>query len=195
MSDIEHDEHEEIARRLREDGPAQAPADLAGEVMKQVRSEPRRSTSSVRRPVVTLLAASLIVVALVAGLAKLGGGSSSSSSSAGGSSGGGAEVTRSAGGASVVETKDVHLVPKAALGKLSAYAPGISSDALRAACPAPPSNGRQSFSLAVPYNDWDSVQAQLDAAKLLPYSSPLVTVHLRRLAPTATLTKDALTCP
>jgi hypothetical protein len=192
MSEFDPHQHEEIARRLREDGPAQAPADLAGEVMKQVRSEPRRSTSSVRRPLVTLLAASLIVVALVAGLAKLGSGSSSS---AGGSSGGGAEVTRAAGGASVVETKDVHLVPKAALSKLSAYAPGTNFDALRAACPAPPSNGRQSFSLAVPYNDWSSVQAQLDEAKLLPYSSPLVTVHLRRLAPAAPLTKDALTCP
>jgi hypothetical protein len=194
MSEFDPNQHEEIARRLREDGPAQAPADLAGEVMKQVRSEPRRSTSAVRRPLVTLVAASLIVVALVAGLAKIGSGSSSSAGGSSGS-GGGAEVTRSAGDASVVETKDVHLVPKAALSKLSAYAPATSFDALRAACPAPPSNGRQSFSLAVPYDDWDSVQAQLDKAKLLPYSSPLVTVHLRRLAPAAPLTKDALTCP
>jgi hypothetical protein len=45
MSDIEHDDHEEIARRLREDGQNLGAARSAGEVMTRV-LEPRRSPSA-----------------------------------------------------------------------------------------------------------------------------------------------------
>ena len=40
MSEREHD-HDEIARRLRESGTVPAPERLQGEVMDQVRAEPR----------------------------------------------------------------------------------------------------------------------------------------------------------
>jgi hypothetical protein len=193
MSEIDPNEHDEIARRLRDEGLVEAPSDLAGEVMKRVRAEPRRSTSAVRRPLVTLLAAALITVALVAGIARLGGGSASTAG--GGSTGGGAQaLSHSAGGDSIVETKDVERVPRAALGKLSLFAPANGTGALPAACPGERSDARESFSLAVPYSAWDSVQAQLRSAMLLPYKPPLVTVHLRRLAP-GVKTPGALTCP
>jgi hypothetical protein len=199
MSDIEHDDHEEIARRLRDDGQAQAPPDLAGEVMKRVRSEPRRSTSAVRRPLLTLLAASLITVALVAGLAKLGG--TGSGSAAGGFSGGGGshvqspETSGGKGVAGVVDSKRVADVPRSALPNLTVD--GTTLDLLGAAtpgCPADAFSARKHFTVSVPYSAWGSVQAQLDNAKLLPYTSPLVTVQLHRLAPGVAL-HAAITCP
>ena len=191
MSEIDPNQHDEIARRLREYGPVDAPSDLAGEVMKRVRAEPRRSTSAGRRPLATLLAASLITVALVAGIAKLGGGSSSSVS---GSSGGGAEFPSPSSSPSIVETKDLNGVPKAALGRIAALEPAAGGNALLAVCPDALSDSRQSFSVAVPYTAWEPVQAQLHSAKLLPHKPPLVTVHLQRLAPGVTA-KDAITCP
>jgi hypothetical protein len=198
MSDIEHDDHEEIARRLREDGQAQAPPDLVGEVMKRVRSEPRRSTSAVRRPLVTLLAASLVTVALVAGLAKLGGGGSGSA--VGGASGSEAHAPGTSGGkqgpAEVVESKRVAGVPKSALPNLTFNGTTLDAlgDATPGACPADAFIARKHFTVSVPYSAWGSVQAQLDSAKLLPYTSPLVTVQLHRLAPGVAL-RLAITCP
>jgi hypothetical protein len=198
MSDIESEDHEEIARRLREDGQAQAPPDLAGEVMNRVRSEPRRSTSAVRRPLVTLLAASLITVALVAGIAKLGGGGSGSA--AGGFSGGGGTSEANspsitgAGQGQVVQSKVFDGVPKTALQSLR----------IHGAVPAAADNGKSgyctldrvsgSLSLFVPYDAWDSVQAQLDSAKLSQSSSHRVTVQLHRLAQGAAW-PPAITCP
>jgi hypothetical protein len=199
MSDIEPEDHEEIARRLRDDGQAQAPPDLAGEVMKRVRSEPRRSTSAVRRPLVTLLAASLITVALVAGIAKLGGGGSGLASA--GSSGGGSEATHSpttgkAGQGQIVDSKQVADVPRSALPGLTFN--GTTLDALGnatpGACPADAFNARNHFTVSVPYSAWRSVQVQLDSAKLLPYTSPLVTVQLHRFAPGVAL-RPVITCP
>jgi hypothetical protein len=195
MSDIEPEDHEEIARRLRDDGQAQAPPDRAGEVMKRVRSEPRRSTSAVRRPLVTLLAASLITVALVAGIAKLGG--SGSGSAAGGTSGAEAAhspTTGKSGQDQVVQSRMFDGVPRSALQSLKIHGtvPAASGNATGAYCPLDSVAG--SFSLFVPYDAWDSVQAQLDSATRVQSSSHRVTVQLRRLARGA-VWPPAITCP
>jgi hypothetical protein len=203
MSEIDPNEHEEIARRLREDGPVQAPSDLAGEVMKRVRAEPRRSTSAVRRPLVTLLAAALVTVALVAGIAKLGGGSASTAG--GGSTGGGGGEMQgpaiSGHGPNVVESKMVTRVPRRALLGLRVNGILLSDTASGSA------NGRcaakgsafeplHPYTLDVPFAAWESVQAQLDSARksAVPAAAPLVSVQLRRLARGVT-TPGALTCP
>ena len=87
----EHD-HDEIARRLRESGTVPAPERLQGDVMDQVRAEPRlrRARRSFLMPVMPYAAAAAVLAALVLGLSHLGGGSGGSASSAegGGASGG-----------------------------------------------------------------------------------------------------------
>jgi hypothetical protein len=204
MSEIEPNKHEEIARRLREDGPVQAPSDLAGEVMKRVRSEPRRSTSAVRRPLVTLLAAALVTVALVAGIAKLGGGSASTAGSvgAGGASEGHAPGKLDSGSApEVVQSATVSGVPRAVL--LDLRDQGVTLSVLSADSPNSRCIVKETrfgamggLTLDVPYAAWSSVQTQLRTARkeAVPAAASLVTVQLRRLAPGAT-TKSAPTCP
>jgi hypothetical protein len=93
----EHD-HEEIARRLRETGTVPAPERLMGEVMDQVRAEPRLRPSrrSFLRPVLPYAAAAAALAVAVLALSHLDLGSSGMSSNSGGGSGGGAAV----GGAS-----------------------------------------------------------------------------------------------
>ena len=51
MTDNGHTDDELLARRLHEQGQAQAPANLAGDVMRQVRAEPRRPQREWLRPV------------------------------------------------------------------------------------------------------------------------------------------------
>jgi hypothetical protein len=200
MSEIDPDQHEDIARRLREDGPVQAPSDLAGEVMKRVRMEPRRSTSAVRRPLVTLLAAALVTVALVAGIAKLGGGSASSAGSvgAGGESEAHAPSSDKNALPEVVQSKVVDGVPRSALKNLSI--PGVvlsSLDSPNLRCYAPTNafGAARALTLDVPFADWYPVQLQLRAARdSVTAATPGITVHLRRLAPGSTA-GDAVTCP
>ena len=86
----EHD-HDEIARRLRESGTVPAPERLQGDVMDQVRAEPRlrRARRSVLMPVMPYAAAAALLAALALGLSHLGGGSGGSASSA---EGGGASA-------------------------------------------------------------------------------------------------------
>lgn len=96
------DEHDRIARLLREQGQAEAPPDLAGDVMAQVRREPQ-ATPAHRglnwRPVATWAAVAAALLAVGVGIAQLApGGSSSSSGSAGG--GGSSVATEAAGGKS-----------------------------------------------------------------------------------------------
>jgi hypothetical protein len=201
MSDIDSNEHEEIARRLREDGPVQAPSDLAGEVMKRVRTEPRRSTSAVRRPLVTLLAAALVTAALVAGIAKLGGGSASSAGSVG-AGGGGSEAhgpsSEKAAQPLVVQSKVVDGVPRSALKNLrtpGAVLSSADSPNLRCYAPTDAFSAARAITLEVPFADWYPVQLQLRTARqAATAATPGITVHLRRLAPGSTAA-DALTCP
>ena len=94
------DEHDRIARLLREQGQAEAPPDLVGDVMAQVRREPQ-ATPMHRgvnwRPIATWAAVAAALLAVGVGIAQLApGGSSSSSGSAGG--GGSSVAAEAAGG-------------------------------------------------------------------------------------------------
>jgi hypothetical protein len=83
----EHD-HDEIARRLRESGTVPAPERLRGEVMDQVRAEPRRRRArrSFLMPALPYAAAAAVLAALVLALSHLGGSGSSGSAEGGGAS-------------------------------------------------------------------------------------------------------------
>ena len=201
MSDLDPGQHEEIARRLRDEGLAQAPPDIAGEVLRRVRSEPRRRTSSVRRPLTNLLAAAVIIAALVAGVAKLGGSGSGSASGGGSaletSSGHGVSVgaapTKSPG---IERSTVIDGVPYSALHNSGTTATlGPIYDQARSMCANGRLAQRRGVTLFVPDNSWSAVQQQLQAAKaLLPYDKPRVRVRLRRVAAGAA-SAYTLTCP
>ncbi len=81
--------HEEIARRLREQGMAQAPPDLRDEVMRAVRAEPHAPASRRRlprlslpawRPVAVWVGVAACLLAAGVGVTRLGGGSGGSAS-------------------------------------------------------------------------------------------------------------------
>jgi hypothetical protein len=83
VSENGNPEQDRLARLLRDEGPAQAPGDLAADVMRQVRAEPRRRP---RRWLPSLALPAAAAVALVAGVIgvsriDLGTGSSSSAAS------------------------------------------------------------------------------------------------------------------
>lgn len=198
MSDLEPGQHEEIARRLRDEGLAQAPPDMAGEVMRRVRSEPRRGTSSVRRPLTNLLAAAVIIAALVAGVAKLGG------SGSGSASGGGSAPETHAGGTSAgapaksANTRNPILIPDVPLSALhgaGALAQLGHIDSHQAVCLNDRLAQRQGVTLSVPAGSFSAVKQQLRSArKLLPYDTPRVQVRLRELAAGAA-SRFSVTCP
>lgn len=100
----EHD-HDEIARRLRESGTVPAPERLQGEVMDQVRGEPRLRPArrSFLMPVMPYAAAAALLAVLVLALSHLGGGSGGSASS---SEGGGATAGTSRSPTSLQPSKD-----------------------------------------------------------------------------------------
>jgi hypothetical protein len=194
MSDFDPDSHEEVARRLREQGPAKAPPDLAGEVMRRVRSEPRGSTSSARRPVVTLLAAAVVIAALLVGVSRLGGGSSSSAGSVGGGGVSGLTPSRTPQAeAGIVESKVIREVPARAIGHL----PFAAMDSVvPGSCYGPALTSAKRLSISVPYSAWEAATAQLENARLLdPYAARRVTVTLHRLALGAHTAGAAITCP
>jgi hypothetical protein len=196
VTGFDPENQEQIARRLREEGTAEAPPDLADEVMRRVRSEPRRSTSSVRRPLVTLLAAGLIIVALIGGISKLGGGSGSASM-------GGSTPEHAATGAkpaagsksAIVGSRVIENVPRSALRHLAAgplLAP-FTTDSVFAPCGRAADLGRPDrYTLSVPYEAWAPVQSQLEKARKDSGAS-LVTVRLHRLAPG--IARASVTCP
>jgi hypothetical protein len=198
MSDLEPGQHEEIARRLRDEGLAQAPPDIAGEVMRRVRSEPRSSSSRVRRPLTSLLAAAVILAALVVGVAKLSG--TGSGSASGGSV---AETTAGQGAHSgaipskspdIARSVVIHDVPLSALrnaGAVGKYGAGQP----QALCPLGYLDHRAGVTLFVPDSAWSAVQQQLRSARaLLPNDTPRVRVRLRRVAAGAA-NAYSLTCP
>jgi hypothetical protein len=146
----EHD-HDEIARRLRETGTVPAPERLRGEVMDQVRAEPRLRPSrrSFLRPALPYAAAAATLAVAVLALSHLDLGSGSMSSGGAGSGGGAAT-----GAASVApersttlepgkETRDqteFHLSPAAAQSlALSPYAKRVTASSHRLVLVVPPS--------------------------------------------------------
>ena len=63
MTDNGHTDHEQLARRLHEQGQAQAPPGLAGDVMRQVRAEPRQPQRTWLRPVALCAAVAVLLAA------------------------------------------------------------------------------------------------------------------------------------
>jgi hypothetical protein len=106
----EHNDHDAIARRLRETGTVPAPERLREEVMSQVRAEPRLRPS--RRPffvpMVPYAAAAAVVVGLIIAISHLGGGSSGVSGGGGSSAGGAAGSPQAAekGGLGAISAED-----------------------------------------------------------------------------------------
>jgi hypothetical protein len=87
---VTDDRHDEIARRLREEGAARAPDRLRADVMLQVRAEPRprriRPRRSYWRPLGSLAAAACLVTAAAFGLTRIDTGGGLSGSGAGATS-------------------------------------------------------------------------------------------------------------
>jgi hypothetical protein len=186
MTDNGHTDHEQLSRRLHEQGQAQAPADLAGDVMRQVRAEPRQPQRAWLRPVALCAAVVVLLAASVAGLARIGGsGQSSSASSAAetraGMGGGGAESTTKAPQAlnDVGTQRDVAGVPTDKLATLSPL-PFCAAQA-------------NTYALRVPAGRYTAVSHQLQAwAAATAAGAPTLDVQIRRAPASARL---VLTCP
>jgi hypothetical protein len=186
MSDDERD-HEQLRRRLADEGQAQAPVDLAGEVMRQVRSEPRRRRRRSLRPALVPLAAALLAAAAIAGLSRLdlgGAGSGSGGGSFAEAQGASSALPSEHSSAGSAETRDHRINGVAAGTALNVLGP------LPGRCVAHP----DLFAAAVPGPVYDSVQQQLErsAVNAAP-GSPRVDVLLRH-APKAQ-THIRVTCP
>ena len=133
----EHD-HDEIARRLRESGTVPAPERLQGEVMDQVRAEPRLRPArrSVLMPVMPYAAAAALLAVLVLALSHLGGGSggSASSSEGGGATAGGSrsptslQPSNDSASPEALDDRAIFRIPPAALQN-AALAPYVKAHA------------------------------------------------------------------
>jgi hypothetical protein len=187
MSDDER-EFEELRKRLADEGQAQAPADLAGDVMRQVRAEPRRRPRRSLRPALVPLAAALLAAAAIAGLSRLDVGGAGSASG-GGSFGAVPNEGKTApapstthGGAATADKVVIHGVPsRTALQTLGP---------LPERCPAHP----EFYAAAVPWGVYDSLQTRLqNSAAIATPGTPLINVQLRH-AP-KTQTQIRITCP
>jgi hypothetical protein len=184
MTDNGHTDHEQLARRLHEQGQAQAPADLAGDVMRRVRAEPRQHQRTWLRPVALCAAVAVLLAASVAGLARIGGSGQSSSAS------------------SAAETRGV--VPKAshaqgtAGGSVAPDASGnvvvVPADKLATLSPLPfcPAH-THTYALRVPAGRYQAVNRQLQAWAAAGHAGATTyNVHVHRAPASARL---ALTCP
>lgn len=187
MSDGER-EFEELRRRLADEGQAQAPADLAGDVMRRVRAEARRRPRRSLRPALVPLAAALLAAAAIAGLSRLdlgGAGSASGGGSfAAASVQNGAKTPSSEHSAGSAATPDHRINGVPSGTALQLFGP------LPARCAAHP----RFYAFAVPSTVYDSVRQQLErSAVIAAPGAPLVNVQLRH-APKAQ-TQIRVTCP
>ena len=188
MTDNGHTDHEQLARQLHEQGQAQAPPGLAGDVMRQVRAEPRRREREWLRPVALSAAVVVLLAASIAGLARIGGSSQSSSASS-------AAETHAAMGAAPERNQDQG---SRGGGTPSATAPNniyaVPADKLATLSPLPFCAAQaHSYALRVPADRVASISRRLQAwAAAKPAGAPAYDVHIRRAAASARL---ALTCP
>jgi hypothetical protein len=187
MTDNGHTEHEQLARRLHEQGQAQAPADLAGDVMRRVRAEPRRPQRTWLRPVALTAAVVVLLAASIAGLARIGGSgqSSSGASTAEQHAAIGAAPEKSPPQGSAGGTAD-----QSVLGDTFA----VPADKLATLSPLPFCAAQaHSYALRVPAGHYASMRRRLQAwAAARPAGAPAYDVHIRRAPASARL---ALTCP
>jgi len=189
MTDNGHTDHEQLGRRLHEQGQAQAPPGLADDVMRQVRAEPRQPQRTWLRPVALCAAVAVLLAASVAGVARIGAGQSSSASRS--------AETHSATGA----------VPKNSLGQASGAGgqtpnaitqerrvAGVPTDKLATLSPLPFCAAQaHGYALRVPAGRYAAVSRQLQAwAAAKPAGAPAYDVQIRRAPASARL---ALTCP
>ncbi len=189
MSD-QPEQHEEIVRRLRDEAGARAPAGLAGDVMRRVRSEPRPNPR--RRPLLVLLAAAVIIAALVAGISRLGGAGSGSASGGSVPERASSSAPRTAGADAKANSIVVDGVPLATLSTVAKHARHAGN-----ALFASPCLGNSLYLLSVPYTAWDAVRTRLQQSATAVSASPTrrVRVRLRRLAPGSTPGAITVTCP
>ena len=191
MTDNDHTDHEQLTRRLHEQGQAQAPADLAGDVMRRVRAEPRQQQRTWLRPVALCAAVVVLLAASIAGLARIGGSGQSSSAGSAASSlpraamgGGGAE---SHGDSSGKAPQDLHMPAQRQVA-------GVPTDKLATLSPLPfcPAHAH-TYALRVPAGRYADVNRQLQAwAAARPAGATTNNVLVRRAPASARL---ALTCP
>ena len=186
MTDNGHTDHEQLSRRLHEQGQAQAPPGVAGDVMRQVRAEPRRTQRTWLRPVALCAAVAVLLVASIAGLARIGGSGQSSSA-------GSAAETHSAGSAAGPQKNLGQLAtPDAVLPERRVA--GVPADKLATLSPLPFCAAQaHGYALRVPAGRYAAVSHQLQAwAAAKPAGAPAYDVQIRRAAASARL---ALTCP
>ena len=185
MTENGHTDHEQLSRRLHEQGQAQAPPGLAGDVMRQVRAEPRRPQRAWLRPVALCATVAVLLLAGIAGLTRIGGSGQSSSA-------GSAAETRSAGSATGLPQKNQLASPDAVSPERRVA--GVPADKLATLSPLPFCAAQaHSYALRVPADRYNSVSRQLQAwAAARPTGAAAYDVQIRRAAASAQL---ALTCP
>lgn len=178
-------EHEDIARRLREQAQASAPADLLPAVMAEVRAEPRQSHQRRRwpawprwQPVAAWTAAAATLVALGVGIAHLPGTSSSSSGSESTAAGGASAAAPVAHGTRLDLQAQVFTVPRAAARRILGPLLGTAG--------APQGPAASGVTVRVPPARYDYYalklrQAQLNGTAAKSSSSPSPTVIIKLL--------------
>jgi hypothetical protein len=163
VSENGDNDQDRLSRLLREEGPVQAPPDLAPKVMRHVRAEPRRAPRRRLPSFVAPAAAALVLIAGVYGLSRLG---TAGQSSAGSGAAGG--VSAAAPNVQAPATSHANGGDKLAHAP-STIVRGVPQDALRHQalsaslrfCPA-----NRTYNLWVPVATFDTVTQQLfEAAK------------------------------
>lgn len=186
MTDNDHTNHEQLARRLHEQGQAQAPADLTGDVMRQVRAEPRQQQRAWLRPVALSATVAVLLVAGIAGLARIGGSGQSSSA-------GSVAETHAAGSAAGPGKSLGQKATPDAIAQERRVA-GVPTDKLATLSPLPfcPEHAH-TYALHVPAGRYADVSRQLQAwAAAGPAGATTNNVLVHRAPASARL---ALTCP
>ncbi|HYW29231.1 MAG TPA: hypothetical protein VE824_05440 [Gaiellales bacterium] len=152
--------YEELRRRLATEGQASAPPDLAPEVMRRVRAEPRSRERRYLRPAATLVAAAAVVGAALLGISHLGNGSTGSGAPNGAGAGGFSQAPRASS-----TQKDMSSNGAAAQGSLivrHVKAERLGSIFAPARVPACPPGAR--LSATVPSAQLDEVDSRLRSA-------------------------------